>query len=386
MATLARRVVRERALIPVFSTGASSMADRKQSRNPRTHKPAESSDHPADGNQIAGGLIYCDDSEPGLKRIRTKDGAFRYVDTQGRGIRDKTTLARIQSLAIPPAYEQVWICSLANGHIQATGRDARGRKQYRYHPDWTAIRNADKFQHLAVFGAALPRIRRRVQADLARPGLPSERVLALVVTLLERTLIRIGSDEYAKENRSYGLTTLVRRHTKVAGNQIRLAFTGKSGVAHDVTIRDRRLARLVRRCMEIRGQRLFQYQDEDGNRHAIDSSMVNDYLRAAGADDFTTKHYRTWAASVLAFELLRDDAAASQPAVIKRVARTLANTPAVCRNCYIHPAVLQAHENATLPGAGPAPASPRGLSAAERRFLAFLRSQDLSTSGSGVTE
>jgi len=362
------------------------MAARKQSHTPRTHAPPKCDDHDANGNQIADGLIYCDDSEPGLRRLRTKDGAFRYVDAQGHAVRDKTTLARIRTLAIPPAYENVWICPTGNGHIQATGRDARGRKQYRYHPDWTTSRNADKFQHLTVFGAALPRIRRRVHADLARPGLPPERVLALVVTLLERTLIRIGSDEYAKENRSYGLTTLARRHTKVAGNQIRLTFTGKSGVAHDVTIRDRRLARLVRRCMDIPGQRLFQYQDEDGDRHAIDSSMVNDYLRAAGADDFTTKHYRTWAASVQAFELLRGDAAASRSAVIKRVARTLANTPAVCRNCYIHPAVLQAHENATLPGGGPAPASPRGLSAAERRFLAFLRRHDLSPSGSSVTE
>src|SRR5690606_30961471 len=276
----------------------------------------------------------------------------------------------------PPAYENVWICPSSRGHLQATGRDARGRKQYRYHPAWTADRNANKFQQLAGFGAALPKIRRRVELDLARPGLPAERVLALIVVLLERTLIRIGSDEYARENRSYGLTTLARRHTTVAGNQIRLTFTGKSGVAHDVTLRDRRLARLVRRCMEIPGQRLFQYRDESGVRHAVESTMVNNYLRAAGAGEFTTKHYRTWAASVLAFERLRTEPSSSQSDVIKAVARLLANTPAVCRNCYVHPAVLQAHEIGKLPTDGPVPRAPRGLSQSERRFLAFLRESE----------
>lgn len=326
------------------------------------------------------GLIYYDDNQPGLGRKRGKDGEFRYYDTEGRLIRDETTLVRIRALAIPPAYEAVWICPSPAGHLQATGRDARGRKQYRYHPDWTADRNAGKFQQLALFGASLPKIRRQVAEDLERPGLPPERVLALIVTLLERTLIRIGSDEYARENRSYGLTTLSRRHTTVAGSQIRLTFTGKSGIVHDVSLRDRRLARLIRRCMEIPGQRLFQYQDESGVRHAVDSSMVNNYLRAAGAGDFTTKHYRTWAASVLAFELLRNDPAASPPDVIKAVARTLANTPAVCRNCYVHPAVLQAHEASALSSNGPAPRSPKGLSPAERRFLAFLHDQDTSVS------
>ncbi|CAM4013608.1 DNA topoisomerase IB [Bordetella muralis] len=341
----------------------------------RTDAPA----HPRESATPAG-LIYYDGNEPGLRRQRGKDGEFRYYDVDGHLIRDEATLARIRALAIPPAYEEVWICPSPVGHLQATGRDARGRKQYRYHAEWTAERNAGKFQQLALFGASLPKIRRQVEADLARPGLPPERVLALIVTLLERTLIRIGSDEYARENRSYGLTTLSRRHTTVAGSQIRLAFTGKSGVVHDVTLRDRRLARLIRRCMEIPGQRLFQYQDESGVRHAVDSSMVNDYLRAAGAGDFTTKHYRTWAASVLAYELLRNDPSASAPDVIKAVARTLANTPAVCRNCYVHPAVIQAHEASALISNGPAPRSPKGLSPAERRFLAFLRDQDTSTS------
>lgn len=360
----------------VLAASARAPAQRRRASTPRaTQAPA---------CETVNGLVYCDDRAPGIRRERGKSGTFRYIDGgTGRVVRDEATLSRIRALAIPPAYENVWICPLANGHLQATGRDARGRKQYRYHADWTASRNADKFDQLARFGASLPRIRRQVQADLARPGLPPERVLALVVTLLERTLIRIGSDEYARQNRSYGLTTLARRHTKVAGSQIRLVFTGKSGVAHDVTIRDRRLARLIRRCMEIPGQRLFQYQDESGQCRAIDSSMVNDYLRAACSEDFTAKHYRTWAASVLAFELLRSDPGASQPAIIKMVARTLANTPAVCRNCYVHPAVLQVHDAGGLPATGPAPRSPKGLSPAERRFLAFLAGQPRSPSGSG---
>lgn len=361
---------------------AARMSLKKAASRPRRSRARQPPAHPCENVE---GLVYGDDSTPGIRRERDKDGEFQYVDSRsGRAVGDDATLARIRALAIPPAYENVWICPLPNGHIQATGRDARGRKQYRYHADWAASRNAEKFQHLALFGASLPRIRRQVQTDLARPGLPPERVLALVVTLLERTLIRIGSDEYARQNRSYGLTTLARRHTQVAGSQIRLVFTGKSGVAHDVTVRDRRLARLVRRCMEIPGQRLFQYQDESGQHHAIDSSMVNDYLRSASAQDFTAKHYRTWAASVLAFDLLRADPSASQPEIIKKVARTLANTPTVCRNCYVHPAVLQAHGDAALPITGPAPRSPRGLSSAERRFLAFLADQTRSDSAPGT--
>lgn len=362
-------------------------APRQRAASPKKRRPTRDAGTPAalPVCDTAQGLVYCDDRGPGIRRERGKDGEFRYVDTDGRKIRDEATLARIRALAIPPAYEDVWICPLENGHIQATARDARGRKQYRYHADWTTSRNANKFQQLALFGACLPRIRRRVQLDLAKPGLPPERVLALVVSLLERTLIRIGSVEYARQNRSYGLTTLSRRHTSVAGSQIRLTFTGKSGVAHDITVRDKRLARLVRQCMEIPGQRLFQYRDESGQRRAVDSSMVNEYLRAACAQDFTAKHYRTWAASVLAFDLLRRDPAASVPEVIKAVARRLANTPTVCRNCYVHPRVLEAHAAAALPCKGPAPRSPRGLSVAERRFLAFLSSQTFSSSGSGIT-
>ncbi|MVW79876.1 DNA topoisomerase IB [Bordetella sp. 02P26C-1] len=362
----------------------STAQKRRPNATKRTTTPADKTATAPPCESIKG-LVYCDDRGPGLRRVRGKDGEFQYVDADGRRVHDEATLARIRALAIPPAYEDVWICPMENGHIQATARDARGRKQYRYHPEWTANRNANKFQQLALFGASLPRIRRRVQQDLARPGLPPERVLALVVTLLERTLIRIGSDEYARQNRSYGLTTLSRRHTKVDGSQIRLTFTGKSGVAHDITVRDRRLARLVRQCMEIPGQRLFQYRDESGQRRAVDSSMVNDYLRAACAQDFTAKHYRTWAASVYAFDLLRSNPQASVPEVIKTVASRLANTPSVCRNCYVHPSVLEAHAAAALPCKGSAPRSPKGLSVAERRFLAFLANQTFSGSGSGMT-
>lgn len=348
------------------------MASLREERGPRT-RPAGAGRSKRRACHNAGGLVYCDDSGPGVRRVRGKDGGFTYVDARGRPIKDDETLARIAALAIPPAYEEVWICPLESGHLQATGRDARGRKQYRYHADWTAHRNADKFENLTQFGALLPRIRRRVEADLALPGLPAQRILALVLVLLERTLIRIGSASYARENNSYGLTTLSRRHTKVAGSQIRLSFTGKSGVHHDVTLRDRQLARLVRRCMDIPGQRLFQYVDDAGLKHSVDSTLVNDYLREASGADVTTKHYRTWAASVLAFELLRQDETVAQTAVIKRVAALLGNTPAVCRQCYVHPAVLQAHDVQALPQDGPAPRSPKGLSPAERRFLEFLR-------------
>ncbi|MFU1928958.1 DNA topoisomerase IB [Bordetella hinzii] len=325
----------------------------------------------------APGLVYTDDSQPGLRREPDGKGGFRYLDRRGRPVTQPRTLARIRALAIPPAYTDVWICARANGHLQATGRDARGRKQYRYHPEWTARRDADKFGQLAAFGAALPRIRRRVERDLALPGLPPARVLALVARLLDQTLIRIGGAEYARSNRSYGLTTLQRRHTQVNGAQIRFQFTGKSGVRHDVTLRDRRLARLLRRCLEIPGQRLFQYEDEHGRRHAVDSSAVNAYLRLASGEDFTAKHYRTWAASVMAFEMLRAGGQAGPPAikeVVAAVARRLANTPAVCRRCYVHPAVLA--QARRLPGPGRAPAGPRGLQAAERRFLAFVRGQE----------
>lgn len=325
-------------------------------------------------------LAYTDDSEPGYRREADGEGGFRYLDRRGRPIRHPAVLARIRMLAIPPAYEDVWICARANGHLQATGRDARGRKQYRYHDEWIAQRDAHKFGQLAEFGAALPRIRRHVLRDLRLAGVPKARILALVVMLLDHTLIRVGSTQYARMNRSYGLTTLEKKHTRVAGTRIRFQFRGKSGVQHDVTLHDRRLATLLRHCLEIPGQRLFKYRDPEGRKHGISSTDVNTYLQAIGGQDFTAKDFRTWGGSVMAFECLRHAKAAKEPApppkrekaALKAVAGRLGNTLAVCRQCYVHPAILEAHSSGRLDGGGPAPRTPRGLDAAERRFLAFL--------------
>ncbi|GAA0504899.1 DNA topoisomerase IB [Pigmentiphaga daeguensis] len=329
------------------------------------------------GDGAAPELVYVDDTRPGYGRKLFR-GRFVYVDQRGERIRDPKEIARINALAIPPAYGEVWICPDPAGHIQATGRDARGRKQYRYHPQWQAVRDADKYAQLSEFGRALPRIRRRVQRALDAPGLGEEKVLAAVVRLLEATLVRVGNRAYARQNRSFGLTTLRPRHASLSGTRLRLRFRGKSGIEHDVTIADRRVARVVRRCMEIPGQTLFHYLDEAGQPRGIDSSAVNAYLREAGQGDFTAKHYRTWAGSVLALEWLRrmprEEGAAARQAVVeavKAVAQRLANTPAVCRACYIHPAIIDAYLRGELPATWPA-SGPRGLSAAERRLLAFL--------------
>lgn len=324
-----------------------------------------------------GRLHYADDSVPGYTRRRRPNG-FTYYDTRGKPIRDAATLARIRALAIPPAYESVWICPSANGHLQATGRDARGRKQYRYHPEWRALCEADKYGQLLAFGESLPRIRRRVACDMRRPALSREKVLSVVVRLLEATLIRVGTREYARSNGSYGLTTLLRRHARVDGQRLRLRFRGKSSVPHDVTITDRTVARTVRRCLEIPGQQLFQYLDADGQPHDVDSEMVNAYLKEASGSDFTAKHYRTWAGSVHALaELRRPEyarpSASHVTAAVRRVAERLYNTPAVCRKCYIHPAVIDAYLAGALAPGGSAPAGPAGLKADERRLLDLLR-------------
>ncbi|WP_276807982.1 DNA topoisomerase IB [Castellaniella defragrans] len=329
-------------------------------------------------------LACTGDHEPGYRRERDRHGGFRYRDRDGRLVRHPAVLARIRALAIPPAYEDVWICARADGHLQATGRDARGRKQYIYHPDWTARRGRHKFDQLAGFGAALVRIRRRVRRDLRLPGLPRERILALAVALLDGTLIRIGSARYARGNGSYGLTTLTRRHATVSGAKIRLRFRGKSGVDQDVTVVDRRLARLVRRCLDLPGQRLFKYHGERGAFHRIDSAAVNAYLREIAGRDVSAKHFRTWGGSVMALDLLSraedGDGDGGRPRererrvneAMKSVARRLGNTATVCRACYVHPAVVSAYLDGAIPARGPAPPGPRGLSAAERRLLAFL--------------
>lgn len=306
------------------------------------------------------GLRYVSDDQPGIQRIRTADG-FTYQDARGKAVTDAATLQRIKALAIPPAWQQVWICPRSNGHIQATGRDARGRKQYRYHARWRDVRDAAKYERLAAFGAALPRIRQQIDEDLKLRGLPRRKVLATVVKLLEETSIRIGNEEYRRENRSFGLTTMRDRHAHFDSHGVRFEFKGKSGKVHSVKVSDRRLARIVKQCQDIPGQELFQYLDEDGKRHAIESSDVNDYLKEISGSDFTAKDFRTWNGTVLAMRYLRlcerpSSATAGKRLVsgaIKSVAQDLGNTPAVCRKAYIHPVVVNAYMDGALdPEAG----------------------------------
>ena len=301
------------------------------------------------------GLRYISDDQPGVRRRRAGKG-FAYTGPTGRRITDPDRIAWFKRLAIPPAWTDVWISPIRRGHIQATGRDARGRKQYRYHPRWRAVRDEVKYGRLIEFARALPRIRRRTDRDLRRRGLPREKVLALIVRLLETTLVRVGNEEYARDNRSFGLSTLRDRHVKDDGNGLQLIFKGKSGKEHVVAIRDRRLARLVRECQELPGQELFQYVDEDGRRQSVDSGDVNDYLREASGEGFTAKDFRTWAGTVAASLALReflevDDDAGRKKAIvaaIEEVAARLGNTPAVCRACYVHPDVLDAYLDGTL--------------------------------------
>jgi DNA topoisomerase-1 len=281
---------------------------------------------------------------------------FRYVGPDGRSIRDPEELARIRSLVIPPAWTGVWICPLAHGHLQATGRDARGRKQARYHPRWRAVRDETKYHRLIAFGRALPRIRARTRRDLARPGLPRDKVLAAVVRLLETTLIRVGNEEYARHNHSFGLTTMRDRHVDVSGGRMQFEFRGKSGIRHTVELHDRRLARIVKHCQDVPGYELFQYLDEDGQRHTIDSADVNEYLRTISGQDFTAKDFRTWAGTVLAacalqeFEAFDSQAQARRNILraIETVASRLGYTRSVCRKCYIHPAILDAYLDGSL--------------------------------------
>lgn len=307
-----------------------------------------SSDSPAAAR--AAGLRYVHDGRPGIRREKVKDG-FRYLDAGGDQVKDETILARVKSLVIPPAWTDVWICPHANGHLQATGRDARGRKQYRYHPKWRVARDEVKYERMLKFGAALPQIRARVDADLKPAGLPREKVLATIVYLLEATMMRVGNEEYARTNKSFGLTTLRNRHVKVDGSDVEFSFRGKSGVYHKVKVHDRRLARIVKRTRDLPGQELFQYVDDDGETHSIDSSDVNDYLRAITGEDYTAKDFRTWSGTVLAalalqeFEKFDSEAQAKKNIVraIESVAEKLGNTPSICRKCYVHPAVLEAY-------------------------------------------
>ena len=330
-------------------------------------------------------LRYVTDQEPGFTRRRHRDG-FDYLDTQGRPITDEKVLDRIRSLAIPPAYTEVWICRSANGHLQAVGRDARGRKQYRYHPRWRAVRDEAKYGKMLVFGRVLPKIRRQVEKDLGRPGLPREKVLAAIVRLLETTLVRVGSDEYAKSNKSFGLTTLRDRHAKIEGSRIAFDFKGKHGIKHHIDLQDRRLARIVKKCRDIPGQELFQYIGEDGGRHDVGSHDVNDYLREISGEEITAKDFRTWAATNLAALALRELEAFDTQAKAKKnvvqaveaVSKLLGNTPTICRKCYIHPAIFDGYLDGSLVEALKRRAEetlenpPEGLSAEEAAIMAFL--------------
>ncbi|HXI36020.1 MAG TPA: DNA topoisomerase IB, partial [Burkholderiales bacterium] len=335
----------------------------------RTYMPAKVLPPPESAR--AAGLRYVAGRRPGIARLRRGAG-FRYRGADGRAIRDAAVLARIRALAIPPAWREVWICPSAEGHLQATGRDARGRKQYRYHARWREIRDETKYGRMAAFARALPRIRARVRRDLARPGLPLEKALATVVRLLETTFIRVGNDEYARENASFGLTTLRTRQVRVRGARLHFRFRGKSGVEHRIELADRQLAAIVRRLRDLPGEALFCYVDEDGATRTIESDDVNRYLKECAGEEFTSKDFRTWAGTLLAARALRTRRAAGVAdtrrelaQAVAEVARKLGNTPAVCRKCYIHPAVLEAFAAGTL-------ASTLGNRSERRGLIALL--------------
>ncbi|MDQ7970121.1 MAG: DNA topoisomerase IB [Oxalicibacterium faecigallinarum] len=308
------------------------------------------------------GLRYVKDGSSGYRRLQSGK-AFRYVDIDGKPLKDETQLARIRSLVIPPAWQDVWICRWENGHLQATGRDARGRKQYRYHPQWRIVRDNAKYERMLEFGLALPKLRSDLDRALALPGLPREKVLAAVVFLLHATLIRVGNREYARDNESFGMSTLRKKHVRLDGSEIRFSFRGKSGVQHSIRLQDRRLANLVKRMRELPGQDLFQYQDEEGELRAIGSADVNDYLRELSGEDYTAKDFRTWSGTVLAATALiacepcQSDAHGKRMIVqaISDVAQKLGNTPAICRKCYVHPQVIACYTSGALHAMAKAP-------------------------------
>jgi DNA topoisomerase-1 len=309
--------------------------------------------------------------EPGIRRVRWGRG-FRYRSANGRWLRHRPTLARIRGLAIPPAWNDVWISTDANGHIQATGRDGRGRKQYRYHPLWRPRRDMAKYQRLIEFGEALPAIRKRVRRDLARPGLPRQRVLAAIVRLLEETMVRVGNEEYARANRSFGLTTLRRRHAVVTRREVRIRFRGKGGQLHEASLRDRRVARIVRRCHALPGQPLFEYVDDQGAVRGLGSEDVNGYIREISGGDFTAKDFRTWGATMAAYGALldADPTRRSQGAAIGAAAERLGDTPSVARSAYVPPRLLEAHLEGRLQAK-----SRRGRRATERQLVSILRAR-----------
>ncbi|MFC7515599.1 DNA topoisomerase IB [Herbaspirillum sp. GCM10030257] len=310
-------------------------------------------DIPSVAKQI--GLRYVADNIPGITRCPHGEG-FRYIDADGKAVANEVTLARIKSLAIPPAWTDVWICPWDNGHLQATGRDAKKRKQYRYHPRWRSVRDEAKYERMISFGQALPGIRKEVDKALKLPGLPREKVLATIVYLLQATMMRIGNEEYARQNKSFGLTTLRDRHVRIDGSEVEFRFRGKSGVNHTIKVDDPRLARIIRKTRDLPGQDLFQYVDDDGEQRTIGSSDVNDYLRSITGEDYTAKDFRTWSGTVLAalalqeYEKFDSEAQAKKNVVraIESVAEKLGNTPSICRKCYVHPAVIESYLDGTM--------------------------------------
>jgi DNA topoisomerase-1 len=340
---------------------------------------------------VVAGLNYVSDAEPGIRRLRAGKG-FRYLTPENRRLAAARELKRIASLAIPPAYRNVWISLQARGHLQATGRDARGRKQYRYHPEWRQVRDSAKFDRTVAFGEALTKLRRKLRRDLSLPGLPREKVLAVVVSILDATRVRIGNSEYARDNKSFGLTTLRNRHVSfIRDGRAVLNFRGKGGVQHEVHIDDKRIAQIVRRCQEIPGQHLFQYVSDDGQRCPIDSGQVNDYLREAMGEDFTAKDFRTWGATLHAITLLARTPLPEKPSeralkseiaeVVKQVAAKLRNTPAVCRKSYINPAVFEAWRSGLIHRVFNGSLSLAAPRKAETLVLAFLRREAKTSDG-----
>jgi DNA topoisomerase-1 len=328
----------------------------------------------------AAGLSYASAADPGITRMAGATG-FSYRRANGQAVTDERTLDRIRKLAIPPAWTDVWNCPRANGHIQAVGRDQKGRKQYRYHDRWREVRDAGKYDRVLAFGRALPRLRKQVDADLSRRGLPREKVLAAVIRVMEITLIRVGNEEYARQNKSFGLTTLRDRHAKVGASKAVFEFRGKSGKVHQTGFNDRRLARVVKACQDLPGQRLFQYLDDEGTQRAVESADVNAYLREAMGEDFSAKDFRTWAGTLAAARALVELPACASPTEAKRnvntcvkaVAGVLGNTPAVCRKAYIHPLVLDSYQTGALPLK--AASSDRAFELAVLRFLEAARDE-----------
>jgi DNA topoisomerase I len=373
----------------------SSSQLKRQDKAIRDYVEAVTSTEPVAAAKAVG-LRYVSDDKPGIGRIHVQPDqdddkgssvSFRYEDAAGEPISDRQTLERIKALGIPPAWEQVWICPAANGHLQATGRDAKGRKQYRYHSLWRQIRDQTKFARMLSFSEALPDLRKRIEHDLSLPGLPKAKVLATVLRLMELTRIRVGNEEYAKTNKSFGLTTMRDRHVDISGSTLRFQFRGKSGVEHDIEINDRRLAKIVKRCRDIPGQELFQYLDQDGQRQSIDSGDVNDYLREITGQEFTAKDFRTWAGTVLAaLELHELGIGESETQIkkaivqaIKAVSQHLGNRPATCRKYYVHPAVLAAYTDGSLCEAMQLGQEldplPHGLRCEEQVVVALLKQQ-----------